>query len=63
MCPRTVKNTNTYNKHIKKEHGDRYAAYSCVAIKYLISAYTQTPDSMDKDDSCGGGPDSASAVR
>ena len=49
MCPKTFKNTNTYYKHVRKDHCDKYAADSSVANKYLLSANTQTPTSVNTD--------------
>ena len=57
MCPRTYKNTNTYYRHVRRDHSDKYAADSSVANKYLLSANTQMPNSMDKDSNES--PDSA----
>lgn len=48
MCPKTFKNTNTYYKHVRKDHCDKYAAESSVP-KYLLSANTQTPTSVNTD--------------
>lgn len=45
MCPKTFKNTNTYYKHIRKDHGNKYAADSSVANKYLLSVNTPTSTS------------------
>ena len=36
MCPRTFKNTNTYYKHVRNEHGDKYAGDASVASKYFL---------------------------
>ena len=57
MCPKTYKNTNTYYRHVRRDHSDKYAADSSVANKYLLSANTQMPNSMDKDSNES--PDSA----
>ena len=44
MCPKTFKNTNTYYKHIRKDHSDKYAD-SSVTNKYLLTANTPTATS------------------
>ena len=53
MCPKTYNNTNTYYRH----DSGKYSADSSVANKYLLSANTQMPNSMDKDSNES--PDSA----
>lgn len=54
MCPKTFKNTNTYYKHVRKDHGDKYAADSSVAKKYLLFANTPTSGSSSADTDSNG---------
>ena len=57
MCPKTFKNTNTYYKHIRKDHSDKYAD-SSVANKYLLTANTPTATSSTVNTDSSGCSDS-----
>ena len=58
MCPRTFKNTNTYYKHVRNEHGNKYAGDASVASKYLLSANTLTTKSVNGDPNGSGNSNS-----
>ena len=62
MCPRTFKNTNTYYKHVRNDHRDKYAAGSSVGNKSLLSANIYTPNSVNSDSNKSSGSDTVTVT-